>query len=179
MAQAFNPTHSVRFELARGRVSLDGTEARLLLPPEALLPLLASAGKDGVRDFGHRLGTELGRRVGARLDTKDSVAAMVEHLGGELALAGLGSLGVEVWGRALVFTLEGSPLGRDGDALLSAILEGALQRALSRDTSVVPIDRQDGHVRLAVVSRKTAEGLQQWLASGVSWGDALARLNAP
>ena len=152
MHQPFNPTHSVRFELGRGRVSIDGTEARLLVPADALLDLCKGAGRDSAKDFGRRLGTEMGRRVAARLDGTSSVAAIVEHLGGELALAGLGSLGVEVWGRALVFTVNDSPLGGDGDALLSAVLEGALQRALSRDASVVPIARTDGKARLAVVS---------------------------
>ena len=106
------------------------------------------------------------------------VSAVVEHLGGDLALAGLGSLGAEVWGQALVFTVTGSPLGNEGDALLAAVLEGALQRALARDAAVVPIDRTDGKARLVVVSRATAGRVRQWLSDGVSWGDALSRLSA-
>jgi hypothetical protein len=103
---------------------------------------------------------------------------MVEHLGGDLALAGFGSLGAEVWGRALVFTVTGSPLGHDGDALLAAVLDGALQRALGRDAAVVPIDRADERVRLVVVNRATGSRVRQWLAEGVTWGDALSRLSA-
>ena len=34
---------------------------------------------------------------------------VLDHLGGELALLGLGSLGLERWGRALVLTVEGAP----------------------------------------------------------------------
>src|SRR4051794_1922332 len=109
MPEPWNPTHAVRFEIRRGRVSVGGDAARLLIPPEALLQLFAGAGKESVRDFGRRLGTELGRRIASRLDGSSPVSTMVEHLGGELALSGLGSLGVEIWGRALVFTVDESP----------------------------------------------------------------------
>jgi hypothetical protein len=179
MAEPFNPTHAVRFEIARGRVSVDGTEARVLVPAAALGKLCASAGPEGVRDFGRNLGTEIGRRVAARLDGgAPSVNALVEHLGGDLALAGLGSLTVEIWGRALVIAVTDSPLESDGDLLLASVLEGALQRAMARDTSLVELERADGRVRFAVLSPKTADGVRKWLGEGVSWGDALARLNA-
>lgn len=178
MSEPFNPTHAVRFELGRGRVSLDGTEARVLVPAAALGKLCASAGAEAVTDFGRNLGTEIGRRVHSRLDgSAPSVPALVEHLGGDLALAGLGSLTVEIWGRALVFVVVDSPLGGQGDLLLASVLEGALQRALGRDTSLVELERADGRVRFAVLNPKTADGVRKWLGEGVSWGDALARLN--
>ena len=179
MVEPFNPTHAVRFEIARGRVSVDGTEARVLVPAGALGKLCASTGADAVRDFGKNLGTEIGRRVAARLDGgAPSVTALVEHLGGDLALSGLGSLTVEIWGKALVFAVMDSPLGKEGDVLLASVIEGALQRALARDTSLVELERSDGRVRFAVLSPKTAVGVRKWLGDGVSWGDALARLNA-
>jgi hypothetical protein len=179
MPEPFNPTHAVRFEIARGRVSLDGTEARVLVPAAALGKLCESAGAESVKDFGRSLGTEIGRRVAARLDGgAPSVTALVEHLGGDLALSGLGSLTVEIWGRALVFAVMDSPLGKEGDLLLASVLEGAVQRALARDTSLVELERSDGRVRFAVLSPKTADGVRKWLGQGVSWGDALARLNA-
>jgi hypothetical protein len=179
MAEPFNPTHSVRFEIARGRVSVDGSEARVLVPAGALGKLCESAGLESVKDFGRNLGTEIGRRVAARLDGgAPSVTALVEHLGGDLALSGLGSLTVEIWGRALVFAVTDSPLGKEGDTLLASVLEGALQRALVRDTSLVELERSQGRVRFAVLSPKTANGVRKWLEDGISWGDALARLNA-
>ncbi len=178
MPAPFDPTHSVQFDLDRGRISVHGSEARLLVPAEALLRLCAGAGDDGVKDFGRGLGTEIGRRVGARLGDGSSVSAMVEQLGGELALAGFGSLGVEVWGRALVLTVTDSPLGGDGDALLAALLEGAVQRALARDASIVRLERADGKARLVVLRRTTADAVRRWLSEGVSWADALARLSS-
>jgi hypothetical protein len=180
MSEPFNPTHAVRFELGRGTVSVNGSEGpepRVLVPADALRNLCTSAGPEAMKDFGRRLGTEIGRRVATRLGKGGSVAAIVEHLGGDLALAGLGSLGAEVWGQALVFTVTGSPLGKDGDSLLGAILEGAIQRALARDAAVVPIDRTDERARLVVVSPATASRVRQWLAEGVSWGDTLSRLS--
>lgn len=177
MAQPFNPTHAVRFEIGRGRVSLAGSEPRVLVPADALGKLCSSAGPEVARDFGRRLGTEIGRRVGERISATASVPEMVEHLGGDLALTGLGSLRVEVWGRALVLKVDDSPLGTEGDSVLSAVLEGALQRALARDVEVVPLERTDGAVRLVVVSPGAAPSVRRWLADGVSWGDALARLN--
>jgi len=178
MPQPFNPTHSVRFELGRGQVSVDGAEPRLLIPADALRHLCDSAGAEGVKDFGRRVGTEIGRRVASRLDGSASIAAMVEHLGGDLALSGLGSLGVEIWGKALVLTVKDSPLGKSGDALLSAVLEGALQRALARDTAIVPIDRDGEKARLLAVNPRKAEAVRRWLAEGVSWGDVITRVDA-
>jgi hypothetical protein len=178
MAPPFDPTHSVQFDLDRGRISMPGSESRLLVPAEALGRLCAGAQEDSVKDFGRGFGTEIGRRVAARLGDTVSVSAMVEHLGGELALAGFGSLGIEVWGRALVLTISNCPLGAEGDALVCAVLEGALQRAVARDAAVVRIERSDGKARLAVLRPSTAASVKRWLADGVSWGDALARLSS-
>src|SRR5262249_42956036 len=126
---------------------------------------------------GRGLGTEMGRRVIGRLGETASVSSMVEHLGGELALAGFGSLGIEGWGRALVLTITGSPLGADGGAPLAAVLGGALQRAVARDAHIVRIDRTNGKARLAVLRPSTAASVRRWLGEGVSWGDILTRLS--
>jgi hypothetical protein len=174
---AFDPSHLVKFDASRGAVELNGG-ACLLVPPAALLALCQGAGDEAKRDFGRTLGTELGRQVSNRLRASDaSVEKVVEHLGGSLALIGLGSLGVERWGRALVLTLSGSPLGREGDALVASVLEGALQRALARDTAIVPLSRENDHVRLLVASPGTAPKVRAWLSEGVKWGDVLARLH--
>jgi hypothetical protein len=178
MPPSFDPTHSVQFDLDRGQISIAGSDARILVPAEALARLCAGAGNDSVKDFGRGLGTEMGRRVMGRLGDSASVSSMIEHLGGELALAGFGSLGIEVWGRALVLTVTGSPLGPDGDALIAAVLEGAIQRAVARDAAVVRIDRENGKARLAVLRPSTAQSVKRWLADGVSWGDILARLSS-
>lgn len=173
----FDPTHSLEFNLDRGSVKLSGSLERVLLPADALAALLRGADAETRRDFARRLGTEAGRRVAERLDAGANSEAVVEHLGGEVALMGLGALGVERWGRALVVTVTGSPLRAEGDELLAGLVEGALQRAFGRHTAVVALGRDDTLVRLLVVSSNAAERVRAWLAEGTSFGDVLGRLN--
>jgi hypothetical protein len=177
MGTRFDPTHSLEFNFDRGTVKLGGESHRVLVPADVLAALLKGADSDTRKDFAYRLGTEAGRRVAERIDGTASIPAVVEHLGGELALMGLGSLGLERWGRALVVTVTGSPLRADGDDLLAGIVEGALQRAFGRASTVIPIQRDDVLVRLLVVSKGTAERVRGWLDTGVSYGDVLSRLN--
>lgn len=177
MATRFNPSGSVSFDLARGRVDCDGEH--VLVPADALLDLCRHAGDDALVDFGRRLGTAAGRRVATRLGDGTSSATLEEvldHLGGELALLGLGSLGLERWGRALVLSIEGGPFGQQLDRLLSAVLEGALQRAFGRDCHATKLVRDDRIVRFLIGSQSSIARVNQWLGSGVSYGDALTRL---
>ena len=181
MAQTrFDPSQAVKFDLGRGVVQLDGSADRVLVPADALLALCSSAGDEATRDFGRKIGSEVGRRAAGRLGTaaEAGLEDVLEHLGGDLALAGFGSLGIERWGRALVMTVSDSPLGAAGDSLLAAVLEGAIQRALGRDVSVVPLSRDGQWARLLVVGDKAATRVRGWLAEGVAWGDALARLHS-
>jgi len=175
----FDPSHSVKFDLGRGTVQIDGSSPRVLVPPSALLDLCQHAGEESLRDFGKKLGTEAGRRLAEHLGSATQSAGLepfLEHLGGNLALLGLGSLLLERWGKALVFVVEGSPLGGAGAHLLGAVIEGALQRALGRDTRAVVLASDSDEVRLLVTGAGGAEKVRKWLADGVSWGDALARL---
>jgi len=176
----FDPSHSVKFDIARGTVQLDGSGPRLLVPPDALLDLCKHAGEDSLRDFGRKLGTAAGLRMQSQLGTAAQSAdleSFVEHLGGNLALLGLGSLSLERWGRALVFVVADSPLGGAGGHLLSAVIEGALQRCLGRDARVIVLGSEDGSVRLFAAGAAGASKVEKWLNEGVAWGDALARLH--
>jgi hypothetical protein len=178
----FDPSHSVKFDLGRGRVELGDSIPRLLIPADALLQLCRSASVDAQRDFGHRLGNEAGRRAASRLvggAAPASIEAVVDHLGGDFALLGIGSFGIERWGKALVVTLTDSPLGAEGDELCAAMIEGAMQRALGRDGRAVGLGRNDGVARFAVLGRDTAAAVRRWLSAGTTWTDALARLNRP
>lgn len=176
--QRFDPTHVVHFDVALGQIELQGASSRVLIPASSLLDLLLAAGDDLARDFGHRLGTEIGRRLSARFpNLKElSIAGMTDHLGGELALNGLGSLSVERWGQALVLKLKGSPLAEGGEYVLAAVLEGALQRALARDARAVFLAGDDDGLRFLFVSEGAAQKVESWLAGGASWPDALALL---
>jgi hypothetical protein len=176
MATRFNPSGSVSFDLVRGRVDIGGEH--VLVPADALVDLCRNAGDDAVVDFGRRLGTAAGRRVAERLGdgTQASLEDVLEHLGGELALLGLGSLGLERWGRALVLTIDGGPFGQQLDRLLGAVLEGSLQRSFGRDCHAVKLVRDDRQVRFLITSASGASKVSQWLGSGLSYGDALTRL---
>lgn len=187
MPQApFDPTKAVTFDLAQGLVHLEDAPGRLLVPATALSTLAQAAGPEARAAFAKALGEPLGVRV-ARRFTGDSgvkeasVEAVVDHLGGELALAGLGSLSLERWGRALLFTVDQSPLAKDeaGEALLGEVLAAALQRATGRDVRCVPLMNDHVRVRLLVTGAAAAEKARAWLRDGVSWGDVLARLHTP
>jgi hypothetical protein len=176
----FDPSHVLKFDLARGQVEVEGAASRVLVPADALVELCKSAGPEALTNFGRRLGTEAGRRTADALGkglASASLETLLEHLGGNLALMGFGSLGLERWGKALVFTVEGSPFGAAGDQLLSAVIEGALQRAAGRDAQVVLLSRDDKCVRLIVLSASAARSVRDWLASGTSWGEVLSRLH--
>lgn len=150
----------------------------MLVPADALVDLCRSAGDEAVSDFGRRLGTAAGRRVAERLGDTSSATLeeVLEHLGGELALLGLGSLGLERWGRALVLTVDGGPFGAQLDRLLAAVLEGALQRAFGRDVHAAKLVRDDRQVRFLIASAASAGKVTEWLGSGLSYGDVLTRL---
>jgi hypothetical protein len=179
MATRFNPSGSVSFDLVRGHVDCGG--AHVLIAADALIDLCRAAGDEAVSDFGRRLGTTLGRRLAERLGdgaSSTSLEDVLVHLGGELAVMGLGSLGLERWGRALVLTIEGGPFGQQLDRLLGAVLEGALQRGFGRDCRAIKLMRDDRQVRFLIANPTSASKVSEWLGSGVSYGDALTRLQA-
>jgi hypothetical protein len=179
MKAPFDPTHSLKFDLGRGRVSVDGAQARLVLPLDAVRQLCDSAGSEALRDFGRNLGHEIGRRVQNRLPSLKSatVQDVVEHLGGDLALMGFGSLHCERWGEALVFVVSDSSFGPTNGQLLAALLAGAVQRALSRDIEAVVLSEDDNRIRFLAVSPGTAAKVNGWLADGMQWGEVLSTLH--
>lgn len=175
----FDPSYSVEFDLGRGQIAVRGSSERVLIPADALAALCEGCEPEVRRDFARRVGTEAGRRAAERLGdpARAEIEAVLEHLGGDLALMGFGSLGLERWGRALVLTIAGSPFGAGGDELLAFVLEGALQRAFGRDVGVVRLVRDDARARFLVSSRAGSERVRDWLNSGTSWSEALTRLD--
>jgi hypothetical protein len=156
-AERFDPTHLVHFDVGRGSIELEGASPRMLVAHDALLDLLQAAGGEAQRDFGHRLGTEIGRRLLTRLGEAGalSLQTMADELGGELAVLGFGALAIERWGDAL-----------------------ALQRALARDVRAVWLSIDDERVRYVLLNEGAAHKAEALLDEGVGWGDVLARLNA-
>src|SRR5262249_41229814 len=154
-------------------------QASVLVPAEALLALAGAAGPEAAVAFARRLGEAMGRRVAARLSGEVAAApvdAVVEHLGGELALAGLGSLALERWGKAVVLVVDQSPLG----ALLEGVLAAAVEAAVSstdptsgRGIQVVRLEREGIRARFLLGGAAGTGRVRAWLAEGVPWGEAL------
>jgi hypothetical protein len=184
MAQLpFDPSQAVTFDFAHGRVQLDEAPACVLVPASSLVELALAAGAEGRAILARSVGLPIGRRVARRLSGGEgplgaTVETMVEHLGGEFALVGLGSLSVERWGRALLFVFDHSPLDAEGDELLAALLDAALEGATGRAARCVPLMREGVRVRMLVANGRAAERARAWLGEGVGWGEVLARLHA-
>jgi hypothetical protein len=174
----FDPSYALEFDFSRGQVRMANAGERVVVPSDALLALCQGASEDVLRDFGRRLGTEAGRVMNDRLGEawQASLETVVEHLGGELALMGLGSLGLERWGHALVLSFRHSPFGAGGDLLLGSVLEGAMQRSFGRDVVAIKLVRDGDHVRFLIAGRDGASKAHDWLSQGIAWGDVLTRL---
>lgn len=174
---SFDATHAVRFDLAHGAVRAgEGTDALLLVPSSALVELTLSAPVDAIDALGRALGAAIGRRAAARLsDARGaSVESFVTQLAGEAAVAGIGALRVERWGRALVIVIERSPL--NGALLLPAV--AALVEAASGRKVWCTLLMRDEHVaRVLVGSERGTERVRAWIEGGVPWGEALAKLH--
>src|SRR4051812_39599835 len=106
----FDATKRVTFDLAEGRVTLgerDGAAApAVLVPAEALARACRAGGPPVSAALGAAIGEPIGERIASRAGGTDALRAepleaIVDHLGGEFALAGLGALAAERWGRAL------------------------------------------------------------------------------
>jgi hypothetical protein len=184
----FDPTKAVLFDLAQGLVHIDDAPARVLVPADALLALAAAAGDDAARAFARAIGEPIGVRVARRLSEgqpsgegtrQSSVDTVVDHLGGELALLGLGSLSLERWGRAMLLVIDQSPLAKGGDLLLAGVLEAALGRATGKPVRCLALMREPARLRFLVAGEAAVSKVRGWLHDGVSWGEALARLHAP
>jgi hypothetical protein len=174
----FDPTRSVQFDLQTGQVRVGGSPPRLVIPADSVLRLVSSADETTMRDFAQQLGNEIARRATLRLGdfSAASMESVTEHIGGEFALMGLGSVGLERWGQALVAVIEASPLGAAGDSFLGAVLEGVVKRAAGRDVTAVTLARTGERVRYLLTGEAGARKTRALLQGGTAWGAALAEL---
>jgi hypothetical protein len=177
-ASSFDPTHAVRFDLPRGSVRAGGGDDRVLLVPTAALDdIVLSASPNAVEALGRALGSAIGRRAAARMADSEAatVAEFVTQLAGEAAIAGVGVLSVERWGRALVVVVEDSPLV---GTLLSPLVASAIEAASGRRVWCSLLSRDEHVARVFVGSERSVGRLREWIASGTAWADALVRLHA-
>jgi hypothetical protein len=182
----FDPTKAVTFDLVHGLVHLEDAPTRLLVPASALATLAQAAGPEATTAFARALGEPLGIRVARRLSGEKgqgvreaTVDTVVDHLGGELALVGLGSLSLERWGKAMILVVDQCPLAGDAGGLLTGVLEAALRRATGSELQCVHLMRDRVRARMLITGGPAAEKARALLRDGVSWGEVLARLHAP
>jgi hypothetical protein len=175
-ALSFDPMHAVHFDLPHGSVRAGkGGDPVLLVPCDALDDLVRSASKEAVEALGHALGSAIGRRAAARLDDvrAASLEAFVTQLAGEAAIAGVGFLSIERWGRALVVVIEKSPLV---GTLLAPLVASALESAFGRKVWCALLSRDENTARILVASEGAVGRVIGWIAGGTAWPEALANL---
>jgi len=177
MVASFDPTHTVRFDLPQGSVRA-GSEGEpvLLVPCSALDDLVLSAPTEAVEVLGRALGAAIGRRAAARLEDPKSASleAFVTQLAGEGAVAGVGVLSIERWGRALVVVIEKSPLV---GTLLAPLVAAAIEAAFGRKVWSALLARDELAARVLVASEGAVERVREAIGSGRPWGEALAMLH--
>ncbi len=176
-ALSFDSTHAIRFDLGSGSVRATGQDERLLLLPAAALEnLLLYASADAVVALGRAMGESIGRRVAARIVGRSnaSMEEFTTQLAGEAALAGVGVISLERWGRALVVVIEQSALG---SALLAPLIASALGAVAGRKVGAILLAHDDRVARVLVASERGVERVQGWIAAGSTWGEAIVKLH--
>jgi hypothetical protein len=186
MAQVpFDPTRSVLFDLASGSVRLPAGEPQVLLSASVVAALCATS--PHARELGRLVGADVAGRARIRRtmssgpsndDTLRSLSLMevVDLVGGELALLGLGSLRTERWGAALLFVLEPCGLDARADGLLAGIVEGAVASAGGRELRVAVVDRSERLVRLFVCNEETMRRAEELRRRGLAFNAILSEL---
>jgi len=185
-APPFDPSKAVTFDVSHGQVHLAHAPNRVLVPADALLALALQAGSAPTVAFARQVGEPLGEGVARRLGgsreaTGETLAAtldeVIDQLGGELALVGLGALSLERWGKALVLVVDHSPLRTHGTGLLGDILTAALEAATGATLGCALLMQDETRVRFLVAREATLTRARTLLQGGVSWGEALARIH--
>jgi len=176
-APSFNSTQAVRFDLAHGSVRAGSGDDRVwLVPVAALADLTRTASPEAVAALAKAIGSAIGRRAAARMGdaTASSLEEFITQLAGEAALAGVGAWSVERWGRALVVVIdEGAP----PNALIAPLVGAAVEAASGRKVGCALLASDEHGARILVSSDRAVERVKQWVASGVSWGDAITKLH--
>jgi hypothetical protein len=175
-APSFDATHAIQFDLGRGNVrSRAEQESILLVPASALAELIKTAPVEAAQALGQALGAAIGRRARTGLHdvAEASIEAVVAQLAGEAALAGIGAVSIERWGRAVVVLVEGSPLA---SSVLAPLVVSALQTLFGRGVWCALLSGEEQPARILIASERGAERVRDWIVSGVPWGAALTRL---
>jgi hypothetical protein len=178
MPPGFDPNGAVRFDVKNGAAS-DTRGTRLVLVPASALEQLERTTPGALAHLGAEVGRGCGARVAARLGGDSAVRdasleEVVTHLAGELAIAGLGAVSLERWGRALVIVVENAGVNSDG--FIGAALAGALGTATGREVGIAPLGRDGTTGRYLACAPQTVAKTRSLVSQGKSWSDVLAAL---
>ena len=174
-SRPFDPSGAVRFDLRSGSAS-DSRGARLVLVPSAALD---SLGVDALEHIGDQIGRACGARIAERLggDTGvrgAEVEVVIAHLAGELAIAGVGAVHIERWGRALVAIVSNPSIADDG--FVGKVLAGAFSAASGRDVVAAPLGRERGEARYFLGTAATSDRVRDLVAGGMGYAEVLATI---
>jgi hypothetical protein len=176
-ASSFDATGAVEFDLSHGAVRAGSNREPVLLLPCSALDDLALSAPAEAEALGRSLGAAIGKRAALRLGEphEASVEGFVAQLAGECALAGIGVVSIERWGRALVVVIEESPLA---GPLLAPLVAAAIESALGKPVSSALLSRDARMARVLVASEGAVKQVQKATAAGTPWGEALTQLHA-
>jgi hypothetical protein len=174
-SSSFDPTGAVRFDLKSGSAS-DSRGERLVLVPSAALDLLSS---EALAKIGEHIGRACGARVAARLGGDggvrgSDVETVISHLAGELAIAGIGAVHVERWGRALLVVVSNPSI--TDDAFVSGVLAAALSAASGREVSAAALGRERNEARYFLGSAATSQRVRGLVSQGQGYAEIVASL---
>lgn len=175
---AFDPNGAVRFDLTNGSAS-DARGTKFVLVPSSALEALDRTTPGALAHIGSEVGRACGARILAKLGAESEVRAatldvIVTHLAGELAIAGLGAVSLEQWGKALVVVLNSPNVNSDG--FLAAALAGAVSVAAGRDVCMIPIGREGTTARFYIGTQQTMIRCRSLVSSGKTWMEILQAL---
>lgn len=175
---AFDPKGAVRFDMTNGAAS-DARGTKFVLVPTSALEALDRTTPGALAHIGAEVGRACGARIVAKLGGESEVRAatldvVVTHLAGELAIAGLGSVTLEKWGKALVVVLTNPTVNSDG--FCAAALAGAVSMAVGREVFMVPIGREGNVVRYYIGTQQTMIRCRSLVSSGKTWMEIIQQL---
>lgn len=195
MAHPFDPSRAVAFDLGVGRIGMSDGDPYVMVPASALAAL--AAGQTDARGLGRAMGVKAAGRVAKRLARpagqsgtmppsapvgealrQAPVETLVEMLGGEIALLGLGNLRAERWGKALLFVLDPCGVDARADDLVLGLIEGALSTASERELGAAVVDRSGRSARILVGNPRAIAFALERSHQGVFFTDILRSLHA-